>query len=271
MHIPSNLDQPELAILPQPVHIVYGEGDFELNRETVIVADEQTRAVGELLAASLAPALGFSPPVRNAAGSDGPAIALRIDPVLAHLGREGYTLTVMPHQIILHGSDAAGVFYGTQTLRQLLPVEIFSSTPVVRAWRIPAVSIEDRPRFQWRGLMLDTARYFSDKQAVLKLIDLLALHKMNRLHLHLTDDQGWRIEIKKYPRLTQIGSRRKETVVGHMFAPRGYDGRPYGGYYTQDDLREIVAYASARFVTVVPEIEMPGHAQAAIASYSELG
>jgi hexosaminidase len=271
MRIFTNLDRPELAILPQPAHIVYGEGEFTLNRETVIVVDEQTRTVGEMLAASLAPALGFSPPVRSAAGSDDPAISLGIDPTLAHLGKEGYALTVTPHQIILRGPDAAGVFYGTQTLRQLLPVEIFSSTPVARAWGIPAVSIEDRPRFQWRGLMLDTARYFSDKQAVLKLIDLLALHKMNRLHLHLTDDQGWRIEIKKYPRLTQIGSRRKETVVGHMFAPKGYDGRPYGGYYTQDDLREIVAYASARFVTVVPEIEMPGHAQAAIASYPELG
>jgi hexosaminidase len=141
-------------------------------------------------------------------------------------------------------------------------------------WVIQCIQIEDYPRFGWRGLMLDSGRYFMPKEFIKKLINLLALHKMNVFHWHLTDDQGWRIEIKKYPRLTEVGAWRKETLVGHFditrLRPR-YDKRPHGGFYSQDDVREIVACARQRFVTVVPEIEMPGHAQAAIAAYPELG
>jgi hexosaminidase len=187
------------------------------------------------------------------------------------LGPEGYQLIVTPHEIALRGSTASGVFYAAQTLRQLLPTDIFSATPIAREWHVPAVTIEDTPRFQWRGLLLDTARHFVPKAEILKLVDLLALHKMNVLHLHLTDDQGWRIEIKQYPRLTEIGAQRAKTLVGHALSPARYDDMPHGGFYTQDDLREIVAYAAARQVTVVPELETPGHAQAAIAAYPELG
>jgi len=167
----------------------------------------------------------------------------------------------------------AGAFYGTQTLRQLLPPQIFSTEPAAGsvAWTIPCLKIEDTPRFAWRGLMIDPARRFVSKAELMKFIDLLALHKMNTMQLHLTDDQGWRIEIKKYPKLTAVGSVRKETRVGHENKSKLFDGTPHSGFYTQGDIRELVNYAKARFVTIVPEIEMPGHEQAAIASYPELG
>jgi hexosaminidase len=161
-----------------------------------------------------------------------------------------------------------------QTLRQLLPPQIFRDAPAGQtAWTIPAVSIEDQPRFGWRGAHLDTGRHFMPKEFVKKYIDLIALHKLNTFHWHLTEDQGWRLEIKQYPKLTDVGAWRKETIVGRnrRDAQAQYDGKRHGGFYTQEDAREIVAYAKARFVTVVPEIEMPGHAMAAIASYPELG
>ncbi len=259
------------AILPAPVSMTYGKGYFSLGRDTVIVTDEQTQAVGMLLADALRPALGFTASVLAEAPATGPTITLDIDLALIHLGPEGYVLQVTPRGVSLRGAGAAGVFYGMQTLRQLLPTDIFSATPLQRDWRIAAVTIEDFPRFPWRGLLLDPVRHFIPKEAIFKFIDLLALHKMNVLHLHLTDDQGWRMEIKKYPRLTEVGAWRMETIVGSLRNPEGYDGRPHGGFYSQDDLREIVAYAAARFVTVLPEIEMPGHAQAAIAAYPELG
>jgi len=176
------------------------------------------------------------------------------------LGEEGYRLTVRSTQILLKANRPAGLFYGVQTLFQLLPSEIFAiNDPQNGSWRVPCVTILDKPRYPWRGLMLDVSRHFFPKEFVKKQIDYLAMHKMNRLHLHLTDDQGWRIEIKKYPKLTQISSWRREA-----------DGRITGGYYTQDDIRELVAYAQSRFVTIVPEIEMPGHCQAALAAYPQL-
>lgn len=269
MHLPTS--HPDIAILPLPVTITRGEGSFLLTPDTVIVADEQARPLASVLVGMLAPALGFTLHIQAEAPADRSVISLNLDTQLARLGQEGYTLRVTPEQVTLSSASPHGLFYAIQTLRQLLPEAIFSTTSVERDWRVPAVTIEDFPRYSWRGLMLDTSRHFTPKQSILKMIDLLALHKMNVLHLHLTDDQGWRIEIKKYPRLTEIGSRRKETVVGHAFNSEGYDGVPHGGFYTQDDLREIVAYAAARFITVVPEIEVPGHAQAAIAAYPEFG
>ena len=271
MHVHVPLDRPELSILPQPANIVREEGYFQLTQDTVIVTDQETQAIGTLLANVLAPALGFLPSVLTNEDPHLPAISLGIDSQLAHLGQEGYMLKVTAGQATLRAAHPAGVFYATQTLRQLLPVEIFSSTPASQTWTIPAVSVEDFPRFSWRGCMLDSARHFIPKQEVIKLIDVLALHKMNVLHLHLTDDQGWRIEIKKYPKLTEVGAYRRETVIGHARRPQGYDGTPHGGFYSQEDLREIVAYATARFITVVPEIDMPGHAQSAVAAYPELG
>lgn len=269
VHVPHN--QHELSLLPQPVNVVREAGYFRLSQDTMIITDQETRSIGVLLANMLAPALGFLLSVVPDERLHLPTISLGIDAQLAHLGQEGYRLVVTAGQVTLRAAHPAGVFYATQTLRQLLPFEIFSSTPVSRTWTLPAVSIEDFPRFSWRGCMLDSARHFIPKQEVIKLIDVLALHKMNVLHLHLTDDQGWRIEIKKYPRLTEIGAYRRETVIGHARNPQGYDGAPHGGFYSQEDLREIVAYAADRSMTVVPEIDIPGHAQSAIAAYPEVG
>jgi hexosaminidase len=260
-----------IAILPQPASLQEGEGAFPLSHNTKIIVDRETQAAGMLLASILEPALGFRLSVYEESALDEPAILLSIDPTLTHLNEEGYQLVVTPQQVVLHSSATTGILHGIQTLRQLLPSEIFSKTPVARDWFIPSVTIEDFPRFSWRGFMLDTVRHFVPKEELFKLVDLLAIHKLNVFHLHLTDDQGWRIEIKQYPKLTEIGAWRKASPVGNERMPLAYDGIPHGGFYTQDELRELVAYAAARGITIVPEIEMPGHAQAAIAAYPELG
>jgi hexosaminidase len=200
------------------------------------------------------------------------SISLALDTSDAALGPEGYRLVVSPDRITIRAAGRAGIYYGAQTLQQLLPPRVYS--PQGRGnteWIIPAIEIEDAPRFPWRGSLVDPARHFLPKPALLRYINALALHKINTLQLHLTDDQGWRIEIKRYPRLTSIGSVRKETRVGHENKSTAFDGTPHGGFYTQDDIREIVAYAAARHIAVVPEIEMPGHAQAALAAYPEFG
>ncbi|GHH76448.1 beta-N-acetylhexosaminidase [Streptomyces sulfonofaciens] len=194
---------------------------------------------------------------------------LRLD---THLDPEAYRVTVERHGVRIDGGGPAGVFWGAQTFRQLLGPAAFRRAPVEpgRAWSVPMVAIEDAPRFAWRGLMLDVARHFMPKDGVLRYLDLLAAHKLNVLHLHLTDDQGWRIEIKRYPKLTETGSWRARTKFGHRASPL-WDERPHGGHYTQDDIREIVAYAARLHISVVPEIDIPGHSQAAIAAYPFLG
>jgi hexosaminidase len=268
-----------LSVIPRPARMTRGTSAFVLMPGTVVVTDRATRQVGHQLVAWLAPATGFRLAVAGAVPAGGAArvVSLRLDPSLARLGDEGYRLSVTRTGITIRAFRPAGAFYAVQTLRQLLPAEIFREARVEGvAWTVPAVEVEDIPRFPWRGAHLDVSRSFMPKEFVKKYIDLLALHKMNRFHWHLTDDQGWRIEIKKYPRLTSVGAWRRETLIGiqHAYADSTqwqYDKRPHGGFYTQDDVREIVAYAQARFVTIVPEIEMPGHAQAAIAAYPELG
>ncbi len=265
-----------ISIIPQPVRLERTSGAFTLTAATVITTDAGTRDVGAALADYVFPATGYRLPVRATPGGAVRTIAIRLDPTLAGLGDEGYRLRVTPTAVTIRASQPAGAFYAVQTLRQLLPVAIFRQARVDSVgWTIPAVVIEDYPRFSWRGAHLDVARHFMPKEFVKKYIDLLALHKLNRFHWHLTDDQGWRIEIRKYPRLTQVGAWRAQTIVGRPDRIDStkwvFDGRPHGGFYTQDDIREVVAYARARFVTVVPEIEMPGHSQAAIAAYPELG
>ena len=171
----------------------------------------------------------------------------------------------------IRGYSAAGVFYGVQTLRQLLPPDILRRSPVDEMrWTVPVVEIEDTPRFSWRGAHMDVARHFMPKEFILKFLDLMALHKLNVFHWHLVDDEGWRVEIKKYPRLTSVGGLTDYTTFNPV-QPMQLVSLPQGGYYTQDDVREVVRYASERFITVLPEIEMPGHSSAAIASYPELG
>jgi hexosaminidase len=263
-----------MSIIPKPVRMTFTKGFFTLSPDTVIVAAGPAQGLGQQLAARLAPATGTHFQVA-CASSSASQITIDVDPHLSQFGREGYTLNVTAESVVIQSAAPAGAFYAIQSLLQLLPPAIFRAAEVANtAWVVPCVQVEDRPRFAWRGMMLDCGRFFMPKEFVKKVIDLLALHKMNVLHWHLTEDQGWRIEIKKYPQLTEVGGWRNQTIVGHLdrtvLKPR-FDKRPHGGFYSQDDIREIVAYAEDRFVTVVPEIEMPGHSQAAISAYPQLG
>ena len=256
------------SIIPQPVEMKATGGSFELKPSAVIAyADEAARQPAELLAAQLRPATGFELPV--VAGTKGDIVFQTSED--SGLGSEGYAIRSTQY-VRISAPTAAGLFYGAQTLRQLLPPEIYSPKKVSRDWNMPAVEIRDFPRFGWRGLMLDVSRHFMPKEDVMRFIDTMASLKLNTFHWHLTDDQGWRIEIKKYPKLTEVGAWRDETLVGHGHAKdKKYDGKRHGGFYTQDDIREVVAYAAERHVNIVPEIDMPGHMQAAIAAYPELG
>lgn len=266
----------EPSIIPRPISMIRRPGAFRLTAKTVIVATRADSAAARRLARDLSPATGFDLPIRFSPVSSGNRVEFRrAASGDTTFGPEGYKLDVKPGVITITSSAPAGAFYATQTIRQLLPPSIFREATVsAMAWTIPTVTIVDRPRFSWRGMHLDVARHFMPKEFVKKYIDLLALHKLNTFHWHLTDDQGWRIEIKKYPRLTQVGAWRSQTIIGHVTndsATWVYDKKPHGGFYTQDDVREIVEYARERFVRIVPEIEMPGHAQAAIAAYPSLG
>jgi len=261
------------AIVPKPVSITPLKGVFVVHEETVIMPGPYAQGLEQRLIALLEPATGFDLQVTNRHPMDGNSISVDRVPGIRGLGEEGYILAVTPAQIRITAVGREGILHAFQTLLQLLPPQIFSKNVVTGVeWTIPCVQIKDHPRFRWRGAMLDVSRHFFPKEFLITFIDLLALHKMNRFHLHLTEDQGWRMEIKKYPRLTEVGAWRAETVVGHMRQrPITFDGKRHGGFYTQDDLREIVAYARDRGIMIVPEIEMPGHAQAAIAAYPKLG
>jgi hexosaminidase len=266
---------PDVAIIPRPASVSDGRGTFQMAARTALWADREDSAVARRFAQDIAPATGFDLRVRVGAPASGNRIVFVRAARDTSLGAEGYRLSVRPNVITITSAAPAGAFYATQSLRQLLPSEIFRDAPIAgMKWTIPAVTIVDRPRFAWRGMHLDVSRHFMPKEFVKKYIDLLALHKMNSFHWHLTDDQGWRIEIKKYPRLTSVGAWRSQTLVGKAQRDSTldvYDRKPHGGFYTQDDVREIVEYAHERFVRVVPEIEMPGHSQAAIAAYPSLG
>jgi hexosaminidase len=265
----------EPSIIPRPAKLTTQSGRFLLTGRTVIWTDAESAALGRQLARYLEPATGYALAVRQGGTPAGNRIVLRRDKSLKRLGQEGYALSVRPGVVTVRAPAAAGLFYGIQTIRQLLPPEIFREAPMTgERWTLPGVTIEDEQRFLWRGAHLDVVRHFMPKEFVKKYIDLLALQKMNSFHWHLTDDQGWRIQIRKYPRLTAVGAWRNETLVGAYTSDTSkqvFDHEIHGGFYTQEDIREIVAYARARFVNVVPEIEMPGHAQAAIAAYPWLG
>jgi hexosaminidase len=264
-----------LAIIPLPQKMERRDGMFNLTADTRVYVDSSSHATGNFLTEQLRPSTGY--PLKtstkffdSAAISGG--ILLTTKNANTNLGPEGYELTVASNSVVIRALTQAGLFYGIQTLFQLLPPEIFSSQPTnVAHWAIPCVQIEDWPRFKWRGFLLDVSRHFFTKAEVETVLDAMALHKLNTFHWHLTDDQGWRIEIKKYPKLTQVGAWR--AGVGFKLDPKSttnYDaaGR-YGGFYTQDDIRDVVKYAAARHITVVPEIEMPGHSMAALAAYPE--
>lgn len=257
-------------VVPRPAKMERLEGQFTLRPEATIICDAQTRAEAAQLAQLLRTPTGFDLPIREPAAGEGTeppsgSIVLRTTDRLKHLGTEGYVLTVVGDRVLAEAPTADGVFYAVQTLRQLLPAAVESRNPTIGVdWVMPCVQIEDKPRYRWRGIMLDPGHNFLTKELTKRYIDTMACYKMNRLHWHLTD-MGWAIEIKQYPELTNLDNRRPITNRWR----RTY-GKCTHGYYTQDDVREIVAYAAARRVTVVPEIEMPGHATAAITAYPEL-
>ncbi len=258
-----------MDIIPFPEKIKLQAGEFRLTPETCILTNTANRWNADYLRGLLGSSTGFLLRIQTGGLVAKNVIRLHLDPGLARLGREGYRLEVRPDVIIIKAPGTAGVFYGIQTLRQLFPVEIEERCPVLGfEWQVPCVLIEDKPRFAWRGFMLDEGRHFQGKETMLLTLDLMALQKMNVLHWHLTEDQGWRIEIKKYPKLTEVGSRRagtSKTILGKQ-----HDGIPHSGFYNQDEIRKIVAYAAERCIMIVPEIEMPGHSLAALASYPEL-
>ncbi len=236
-------------LIPQPVKMVYGEGDFIISSDTRIVCSKDLASMEKFYAEIIEEVVGF--PLKKDKGTSGSSILINIDKKIT-LPEEGYTLNISSGKVELSSSSEKGIFYGLQSIRQLV-----SKKPGGKI-TLPVVSIEDSPRFGWRGLMLDVSRTFMSTTLVKRYIDLMSYYKLNTLHLHLIDDQGWRVEIKRYPRLTTVGSK---------FDP---EFNEMGGYYTQDDIRELVKYASLRNITIVPEFELPGHECAAIASYPEL-
>ena len=259
------------GVVPKVVSCVKGEGSFSINSGTIIVSCENCWGVSKYLQEMLQPAVGHALEIRSMKPETG-FISVELDDTLK-VGRDGYKLSVNSNRIRIIGKTEAGAFYGVQSLRQLLPFEIYSKTAFYdKKWRVEAVEIEDWARFEWRGMHLDVCRHFMPVDFVKKFIDLMAMHKMNKFHWHLTEDQGWRIEIKKYPRLTEVGAWRNGTLIGHSLQPKEeykYDGKKHGGYYTQEEIREVIDYAQKRFVEIIPEIEMPGHATAALAAYPE--
>lgn len=272
VHATRAPDSTRYAIIPRPTVLTPRSGEFVLTERTVLRADARLMSVARRFTRVIAAPTGLHLTV---VGAGTPA---RINQIrLVHqpsLAAEAYTLDVVPAGVVIAASTPAGAFYGLETLKQLLPAAIYREAPIgATAWRAAAVHVEDAPRFTWRGAHLDVARHFEPKEFVKKYIDLLARHKMNRFHWHLTEDQGWRIEIKKYPLLTELGSCREQTLIGPYITnpkPSNFDGKRHCGFYTQDDVREVVAYAAERMITVVPEIEMPGHSQAAIHAYPRL-
>jgi hexosaminidase len=261
-----------LTIVPRPAHVEMRKGCFRLQSDARILADPFCIPEGQLLAQRLRFATGFEIPVEPPSTARPGCLRLTGAEANPALGSEGYQLEVTPSNAVIRAVTSTGIFYGTQSILQLLPPAIYSARPVQgKCWDMPCIQIEDQPRFRWRGLMLDVSRHFSSPAEIERILDEMAMHKLNTFHWHLADDQGWRIEIKKYPRLAQVGAWRKR--IGFNLDPKaatayGPDGR-YGGYYTQSDIREIVEYARNRHITVVPEIEMPGHSSAALAAYPQ--
>ena len=260
-------------IIPYPRLLVPQSGSFTFNKRTTVICPSDRPEVQKLaqqFVAQFQLVSGLKLPIQPLVNGEpaNNAIVFQLDETVE--SPEAYRLNISPKVICIKANAANGFFYGLETLYQLLPVEIYGKKMIEdRKWSVSSVEISDAPRFTYRGVHLDVCRHFYPVEFIKKYIDAMAIHKLNSFHWHLTDDQAWRIEIKKYPRLTEVGSHRDETLVGYYYdrLPELYDGKPYGGYYTQEQAKEIVAYAKERFITVIPEIELPGHAQAAIASY----
>ena len=257
------------TILPQPTNIKYGNANikFEFTNETKIIysldnnyakyAVEELNRVAESIFGKKLKKATKATTLNN--------IIFKTD---GSIKAEGYILDITPENIIIKAKDGAGMFYAVQTLKQIIPVQAYETPLDLERVSLPTMKIDDAPHFPYRGFMLDCSRHFWDVETIKEVLDILAMHKMNRFHWHLTEDQGWRSEIKKYPLLTEIGSLREQTTTGHN---EGLDGIPYGGYYTQKEIKEIVKYAKERFITIVPEIEIPGHSLGALSAYPWLG
>ena len=251
----SILSSMAIDVIPKPKHYSVNGQEFSLNPEVKIIHSDELKDLAMFLSESLSPATGWDLEVELGKKSRKQSIYLSIDESLLN-NEEAYSLNVLENSIEIKGHSKAGVFYGIQTLLQLMPVEIYNKQRQKQiAWKIPGVEISDEPEYEWRGLMLDVSRYFFEKDYVLHLLDMMAMYKMNVMHLHLIDDAGWRLEIKKYPKLTSIGGFR------------GENENRTGGYYTQEDVKEMVAYAALRNIEIIPEIEVPAHTLAAISAY----
>lgn len=254
-----------VPVIPRPAELKIQKGSYEITPETSLIYDHANQDLARIAGFLSNHLSDFYQMTLSESSGKNRGIQLKVDKS-ADLGEEGYMMQVNSKGIVITGSSAKGVFYGIQSLKQMLPVG-----NSVQQLTVPFVEIRDEPRLAWRGLMLDVGRHFFPVSYLKKLLDYMAMYKMNTFHWHLTEDQGWRIEIKKYPKLTELAHWRDETVVGHARNSKTYDGIGYGGFYTQDQIRDIVKYAADRFITVVPEIEMPGHSSAALAAYPELG
>jgi hexosaminidase len=264
-----------ISIIPAPASLRVDAGQFILPKTITIEAARQqdlSKSI-EILKSHLSIPTGYSVTVREPSATPATIRLVLNKTPDANNGAEGYSLTITPKGIVIRANQPAGIFYGVQSLLQLLPKEIESLSPVKQvSWLAPCVTISDIPRFSWRGLMFDVSRHFFTKDEVKDFIDQMVRYKYNLLHLHLTDDEGWRIQIKSLPRLTEVGawSVRRTGTFGNFSAPTPDEPRDYGGFYTQDDIRELVKYAKDRFVDILPEVDVPGHSMAAIVSYPDL-
>ncbi|MEY4739938.1 MAG: hypothetical protein RLZZ05_1322 [Bacteroidota bacterium] len=262
----SAIAQNAYNLIPVPKQLTPAEGSFTIKKGmSIAIGDESFRAVADMLAAQCQTASGISLPIKVGKSASGIVVVMN-----STLGEEAYALNVTSKKIELQAKTGKGAFYALQTLMQLMPAQVYGKEQTAVALTIPNCNIADEPRFSYRGLMLDVGRHYYPVDHIKRFIDLMAMYKMNIFHWHLTEDQGWRIEIKKYPLLTKISSIRKESTVGR-FSDKKFDGKPYGGFYTQEEVKDIVAYAGKKFITVIPEIEMPGHSQAVLAAYPQLG
>ena len=263
----------ELSLIPQPQSVEVKEGAFLLKKGTLLyvdaAADAAVKNVAERFAATMHATTGVKLKVISDCKKFDSRKAAIFLVVVPDMSDEEYSLDVRENFIFVEASKPAGFFYAFQTLKQLMPRNVMAGVPDsdIKEWSIPAVVIEDAPRFSWRGFMLDEGRHFYGKEEIMKIIDVMSAYKMNRFHWHLTEDQGWRIEIKKYPKLTEVGAWRDSKVCA--WGDVKPDGIRYGGYYTREDIKEVVEYAKERFVEIVPEVDIPGHSQAAVASYPE--
>jgi len=262
-----------IAIIPAPLSVTQMKGSYSFtDRSRIIVSplNTETRVAADFLAQMISNSSGMDISVTDGSGNARASVYMSLDSSVKNA--EGYYIKIDRRSVTVRAATPAGLFYAVQSIRQLLPPEV-EAGHVIKGMELvlPACEIIDEPAFVYRGMHLDVARHMFSVEEIKKYIDILALHKMNTFHWHLTDDQGWRLEIRKYPELTRMGSFRKETLVGHSRQkPNIFDGVTYGGYYTQDEVRDIVDYASSRFITIIPEIEMPGHSLAILACYPEL-